>query len=262
MKRRTFKRSIAPSGLVGVLAVYLLFGLITTVVIAWLAATVSPLTYRGGQWIGPPLPGLTQGIEAWQCRRASGVGHEQLAFTARINSRLFIIHEREGPQASRAADLPFWVNVPRSENWWLDETYLHVAAGWPLRCLRSQCRERDVRWFFRIRRSLGKNQVARLGLVLHRPRWKNALVIRDQVVGGPFSARVIPLKPIPVGIVVNTLFWGALWFTFVVAARRIQGRLRVNRGRCYRCAYDLRSDLLRGCPECGWQRETPSQTPS
>lgn len=254
MKRRTFKSSIALSRLVGVLGVYLLFGLITSMVIAWLAPMISDLSYDGEQWIGAPLPGVSRGLEAWQCRRASGVGHEQIAFTARINSRLFIIHEREGPQASRAADLPFWTNIPNSENWWLDETYLHVAAGWPLRCFVSQCRERDVRWFYQIRRSLGKNQVARLGLVRHRPRWKNALVIRDQVVGGPFSARVIPLQPIPVGIVVNTLFWGVLWFTFVVAARRIRGRLRGSRGRCHRCAYDLQGKLERGCPECGWQR--------
>ena len=260
MKRRTFNSSIAPSRLVGLLAVYLLFGLITSVVIAWLAPMISDLSYDGEQWIGAPLPGVSRGPEAWQCRRASGVGHEQIAFTARVDGMLAIIHKREGPQASRTADLPFWTNIPNSEDWWLDETYLHVAAGWPLRCFVSQCRERDVRWVYQIRRSLGKNQVARLGLVRHRPRWKNALVIKDQTVGGPFSARVIPLKPIPVGIVVNTLFWGVLWFTFVVAARRIRGRLRVSRGRCYRCAYDLRGDSTAGCPECGWRRQEASST--
>ncbi len=251
MKRRTSKRSIAPSRLVGVLAVYLLSGLITSIVIAWLAATVSPLSYRGGQWIGPPLPGLTQGIEAWQCARASGVGHEQIAFTARVNGRLAIIHKREGPQPRSTADLPYWTNIPNLENWVLDETYLHVAAGWPLRTFVSQCRERDIRWVFRIRRSLKKNQVIRLGLNRYRPRWKNALVIKDQTIGGPFSARVIPLQPIPAGIVVNTIFWGVLWFAFVGIARGMRGRLRVSRGRCYRCAYDLRGAEHEVCPECG-----------
>lgn len=253
MKGRTFNSSIAPSRLVGVLAVYLLFGLITSMVIAWLAPMISDLSYDGEQWIGAPLPGRSRGAEAWACSRASGVGHEQIAFTARVNGWLAIFHKREGSQASKTADLPYWTNIPNSEDWWIDETYLHVAAGWPLRCFVGQCRERDIRWVYQIPRSLGKNQVARLGLVMHQPRWKNALVIRDQVVGGPFSARVIPLQPIPMGIVVNTLFWGVLWFTFVVAARKIRGRLRVSRGRCYCCAYDRRGHSGGGgvCPECG-----------
>ena len=154
MNRRAYKRSVAPSRLVGILGVYLLVGLITSMVIAALAAMISDLSYDGEQWIGALLPGRSRGVEAWQCRRASGVGHEQIAFTARVNGRLAIIHEREGPQASRTTDLPYWTNIPNLENWWLNETYLHVAVGWPLRCFVSQCRERDVRWFYRIRRSL------------------------------------------------------------------------------------------------------------
>ena len=221
--------------------------------IAELAATVSPLSYRGGQWIGPPLPGRSRGIEAWQCTRASGVGHEQIAFTARVNGKLAVLDKKEEqePRGRRAADLPSWANVPHAENWLIGETYLYVAAGWPLRCFVSQCREKDVRWRFRIRRSLGKNQVARLGLVMHPPRWKNALVVKDQTVGGPFSARVIPLKPIPVGIVVDTLFYAAILWLLTLglfAARRI---IRRKRGHCIKCGYDLRGAEHEVCPECG-----------
>ena len=35
-------------------------------------------------------------------------------------------------------------------------------------------------------------------------------------------------------------------------ARRI---VRRKRGHCIKCGYDLRGDLERGCPECGWRRE-------
>ena len=31
---------------------------------------------------------------------------------------------------------------------------------------------------------------------------------------------------------------------------------RIRAGHCPNCNYDLRRDFSRGCPECGWHRET------
>ena len=43
----------------------------------------------------------------------------------------------------------------------------------------------------------------------------------------------------------------------IVGHARINGpKRRVRAGHCPNCNYDLRRDFSRGCPECGWQRET------
>jgi hypothetical protein len=56
------------------------------------------------------------------------------------------------------------------------------------------------------------------------------------------------------GFALNTLIYAAaaalaaaLWRTSTRALRRL-------RGRCPRCAYDLRAEPGGGCPECGWRR--------
>jgi hypothetical protein len=36
--------------------------------------------------------------------------------------------------------------------------------------------------------------------------------------------------------------------------RFVRESLRLRRGQCMRCGYDLRFDLAAGCPECGWRR--------
>ena len=107
-----------------------------------------------------------------------------------------------------------------------------------------------------------------------------------------FNDRIIPLRVEAVGFSIDTLFYAAIWggvfFGFTSAKRLI----RIKRGRCPRCGYDLRgqqvgqvSDLSGfvrlseppspppaqragetshgsesrattsiGCPECGWNR--------
>jgi len=66
---------------------------------------------------------------------------------------------------------------------------------------------------------------------------------------------LIPVAIEPVGFVIDTLFyaaiWGALYFGFTSAKRFI----RAKRGRCPRCGYDLRGAQKNGCSECGWNRE-------
>ena len=66
--------------------------------------------------------------------------------------------------------------------------------------------------------------------------------------------RVFPFHPIWPGFAVNTIFYAAiLWVPF--APFVLRRHIRRKRGRCPQCAYDLRSDLTSGCPECGWRRE-------
>lgn len=80
----------------------------------------------------------------------------------------------------------------------------------------------------------------------------------------PLLRNESPLTPVYPGAIVNAL---AYWFVvFVSLALPSQltvittRRLRKHRGRCPRCAYDLRGDTDAGCPECGWNRETNAES--
>ena len=46
---------------------------------------------------------------------------------------------------------------------------------------------------------------------------------------------------------------------FILRRYRLFMPFRV-RGRCPKCAYDLRGDTDEGCPECGWGREKVSES--
>ena len=98
--------------------------------------------------------------------------------------------------------------------------------------------------------------------------WSGIQIDLRREAWGPSKA--LPLRPIWPGFVIDTLFygaiWGGVWFGFVGAKRGI----RLRRGRCPMCGYDLRGHrhegteaqrhegLVAGCPECGWGRELAS----
>lgn len=70
---------------------------------------------------------------------------------------------------------------------------------------------------------------------------------------------VIPLRPLPLGIIVNTTLYGSLtWLVMfgpMAVYRGMQAEHRRRKNCCHQCGYDLQGDLSRGCPECGWRRE-------
>jgi len=154
-------------------------------------------------------------------------------------------------------------------------SFLVLQAGWPMRCLRGDY------W----------------GEADHPSGYVHAWMIPTtlrSVVGD--SWRYFPLRPIWPGFVIDTLFYAAIWggvFFGFTSAKRI---IRTRRGRCPRCGYDLRGNLVEqvsdlrgfgrlskpppppaqragetshgsesratncratsGCPECGWGRNT------
>ena len=65
---------------------------------------------------------------------------------------------------------------------------------------------------------------------------------------------VAPLRPLWPGFLIDTFFYGALWFGLFLGPGAAQRTIRRKRGRCVKCGYDLRGDLDTGCPECGWNR--------
>jgi hypothetical protein len=74
-------------------------------------------------------------------------------------------------------------------------------------------------------------------------------------VGKSYQPRRLPVLPIWPGFAINTLFYALiLWLLYCTpfVARRL---IRIKRGRCPKCGYDLRGELDAGCSECGWGRE-------
>lgn len=194
----------------------------------------------------------------WVFRRACGFGREQVAFTQSSAGGLKRVSVPRG-RAARSG-WPNWAPLPGPTDCGYNQTILHAASGWPLRCLRATCLENDLRWVTDSMTSRVKYFTqGQQGLMWRPPAWQGALVLEDQSAGGPFSARVLPVRPIVPGLLANTAFWGgALWIVLSAAlagGRRLSRRLGVLRGSCPDCGYDLRGAPDAGCPECGWGKQ-------
>lgn len=110
-----------------------------------------------------------------------------------------------------------------------NSTFTNVYAyGWPMRCI----------WSADYISEQSDNQTPRLGHL--------------KALGISFGKmRVIPIGTIPLGIIGNSLLYGALtWFlaSGSVIARR---KHRHAHGQCRNCGYDLCKLHNRTCPECG-----------
>ncbi len=104
--------------------------------------------------------------------------------------------------------------------------YLLHSYGWPLRCMRGAefldaAKKSTLLW-------------------LYKP--------------GARGDRVICLRPDWRSLGLDTLCFAVLWWAILMFRTSLKRRLRFKRGLCPECAYDLRHDLAKGCPECGWRR--------
>lgn len=114
-----------------------------------------------------------------------------------------------------------------------------IASGWPFRSTVGTMR---LGWYpesFDWRRN---------GSVFTGPMW-----IRRDATGARIGApRLIPLKPLWPGFVADTIFYGVVWWVFLLALAAWTRRRRRRAGRCVHCRYDLRATPPNlPCPECG-----------
>ncbi len=224
-RRRRWRQLVFP------FALSLVLGLITTWAVAWSCAYFVLLDFSVYR---------SPAREVWVIR---GQGWGREAFTVFADYPPDYIGSDEHRAA--AVHLPTWSEsriafqrgspapsrVPRHDSWGRQHGHwLELAAGWPALCLRGQ-RTSDTA-------TPGALLLFRNKISPRSNHWRDTL----------------PYWPIWSGLLLNVVFYAALWFALLTVPRFMHRRLLLRRGVCPKCRYDLRRDLAAGCPECGWGR--------
>ncbi|MFI4916799.1 MAG: ankyrin repeat domain-containing protein [Phycisphaerales bacterium JB060] len=130
-----------------------------------------------------------------------------------------------------------------------------VSAGWPARCVRA------VRHAGPTEFALPGEHV-RGGLAAMAYAWPashDAVAGHERIVLAPWPidglAAVVPLRPMPIGLAINTLVHALAWSVLLlplVALRPLRRRRRARKNRCVACGH-ARDGLPDGapCAECG-----------
>lgn len=218
------------------IVVFLLLGAVVNVAVAWACAA----------WVDPYLgehyqADMDEGV--WAVEKGSGLG-------------LIVVLSwwwgNEGaakgtPPRAVEKHLPTWAPptpVDSTLAKTVDTSRTDIAAGWPYLALAGEAI---------VRYAPGPAR---------RPLSVQASGIEISAFGLGERYRLLPLKPLWPGFWLNTILYAlvtvALWLCIGEGSRRIHRILRRKRGLCIKCGYDLRGDLSSGCPECGWERKTPS----
>jgi len=134
------------------------------------------------------------------------------------------------------------------------DTYIIDGRGWPMLSMWGGVRQPWEFYHSRIVDAYRKE----LGSVprLERFYWAIGLNMNnpDKHIA-PEDWRLLPLRPLWSGFAVNTIFYATIVWLIAFAPFTLRRYIRQKRGRCIKCAYDLRGGSKNGCPECGWQED-------
>ena len=235
MRTRTVRRDEAVKRRLTKLVVFLLLGAIVNVAVAWGCA----------MWVDRGQAKLVEGRTMqgyiWAVRRGSAHGLEFVLWEKTYGNFAAAF---PGDEGNLPPDLiPSWSTIsheinPAEPKRYSLQSQMQDARGWPMLSMRCT--------FLRTRSTVGgrtRQEVAD-GLEMSPRIWASGNCSYRK-------ARALPYIPIPLGFVVNTLFYAA--FIGLSIAGRSAGRrvIRRKRGHCIKCGYDLSHAEHEVCPECG-----------
>jgi hypothetical protein len=214
----------------------LLLGLLTTLAVAWGLAAWLPDRSTSGAYelIDVPRKSRIDYVEVVQISRTGMVRREWYAHVPWRHASVHFALEFSAATQERQRFADHWGGLgalvrgrSHIEGWGLED-----ARGWPLQALWCSFKES------------GHFVLSVSGGIPLSDEPANARSIRS-----------LPLRPIWRGLMVNTLFYAALWAMVVglVWWRPMRRRHRRSRGLCGRCGYDMRGIAGGRCPECGDQ---------
>lgn len=213
-----------------------------------LKSTLIAIIILAMQWVALPLleryrPGLFQSYS--QCIEAGdrqvaltlskfGVRRAHIAFGG-INAVLLTARWEFLMEAGPVRHEPIlaWMTPPfelEAENF---DCYVS-AYGWPMAMFQSGMMQDRTSSVAVDAYLLKPNKLVRFGATDYR-------------------GTTLPIGPLWRGLTVNLAFWWLLAFGVLSIPLRVW--LRRRKGRCPKCAYDLKRDFANGCSECGWRKD-------
>ena len=206
----------------------ILVGLIVTIAVAIAAAQTKTKPVGGGYARSESAEAAPNRIPIWDIEVRTNPLHRRLRYWRMQVSGMNVMIPIDDYERNRLelTALPPHLR-PRS----LDDLWIYALfgeSGWPLPALGYMVDDHSQN-----------------GVPDHRPR--HTLVVGTWPNNNP---RVIPLRPLWIGLLVDTALYACIVFGFVESVRLAIRALRTRPGHCRRCRYDLRG-LSGKCPECG-----------
>ncbi len=240
MQRRLFK-----------LAIFLLLGAIINVAVAWssslwvdgMALETLARARRGATAAHHPrwhVSGASSGtstlVQAGASRKPPGPPRNLRASATKEEIDAFASGVAL-PVKREVVPVPYWsrTSTPPIENDYEAPGVWEDARGWPMR-------------------SMVWHLVRRRPDVPDRHLWTIDLGGMQGPIGLP---RALPLRPIPIGFVFNSLLYASCLWLMISVPFDVRRMIRRKRGRCTRCGYDLSHADHGACPECGISLSKP-----
>ncbi len=213
--------------------VFLLLGAIVNVAVAWGCARWANVRHDGYFVDAKPA--------RWSYESASCFGAVRIVSSPTTETQVVF----RGDETPNRCPAPAWSRVTSQSK--ESASLVEDARGWPALALMSVLTyidsDVDAGW-------------VRAGDEFFIPEvWQTRWGIRVRDGRRAEDIHTLPLRPIWPGFAINTVFYAGMLWVLLAAPFALRRRLRIKRGLCPKCAYDLRGRGSGGaasaCPECG-----------